>query len=439
MARFFNMKIQNKKIIGVFLLALQFVALVPSSRAEDRPMETRKLLVTAYYSPLPNQSFYIRGNYEADIRLNGRGTNGADGTEVYVGMLAAPKTYPFGTRVNIPGLGVGEVHDRGGAILAHKDYDRIDVWMGHGEEGLARALNWGARVVYGDVYYTAHQIQPGLSFSWVSSKLPASVENKLKNKTAATPQVVSKPEPAPAVTVLQPSAAKPAPEISPEAEREIKRLSKAMDHLSAGLGKDSTGDAVVSLQRMLWELGYYDAYLTGEYDTLTMDAVFAFQLANGVVTSDREAGAGYFGAKTMAAMKSVTNRKMSVLEDYPKEAQVWVPAKRILPEIASLQAPEYSEERQELHFNDIVLNKNVVQEKLVVELDIRDENDQVAVLQKILINGGYLASGLDTGYFGDQTEEAVLKFQIEKGIISSALDAGAGRVGPKTREVLNAI
>ena len=34
-------------------------------------------IVTAYYSPEPNQSIYMRGSYEADMRLNGRGTHGA--------------------------------------------------------------------------------------------------------------------------------------------------------------------------------------------------------------------------------------------------------------------------------------------------------------------------------------------------------------------------
>ncbi|MDH5597400.1 MAG: 3D domain-containing protein, partial [Candidatus Peregrinibacteria bacterium] len=157
--------------------------------------ETRKLLVTAYYSPLPNQTFYIKGSYEADIRLNGRGTNGADGTEVYMGMLAAPKTYPFGTRVSIPGLGVGEVHDRGGAILPYKDYDRIDVWMGHGEEGLSRALNWGARMVYGDVYFTPHQVEPGLSYYSVNPELPGSVEARLtaNSVTLQSPTTIDKP------------------------------------------------------------------------------------------------------------------------------------------------------------------------------------------------------------------------------------------------------
>jgi 3D (Asp-Asp-Asp) domain-containing protein len=180
-----------KKIIAALTLVFQFAILVPATGAESMPMEKRKLLVTAYYSPLPDQDFYIRGSYEADIRLNGRGTNGADGTEVYVGMLAAPRTYPFGTRVSIPGLGVGEVHDRGGAILAGKDYDRIDVWMGHGEEGLARALNWGARVVEGEVYFTAHQVEPGLSFGWVSSTLPEAFVQRLKNKSVKPSNTVS--------------------------------------------------------------------------------------------------------------------------------------------------------------------------------------------------------------------------------------------------------
>jgi len=35
-------------------------------------------------------------------------------------MVAAPKSYAFGTVIVIPGLGVGEVKDRGGAIVANE-------------------------------------------------------------------------------------------------------------------------------------------------------------------------------------------------------------------------------------------------------------------------------------------------------------------------------
>ena len=66
--------------------------------------------------PSPNQPHYFKGTYEKEVRLNGRGTNGADGTQVYPGMIAAPKTFPFGTKMQIPGIGFVAVHDRGGAI-----------------------------------------------------------------------------------------------------------------------------------------------------------------------------------------------------------------------------------------------------------------------------------------------------------------------------------
>ncbi|HRI36868.1 MAG TPA: 3D domain-containing protein [bacterium] len=111
--------------------------------------------MTAYYSPKPDQTLYLRGSYEADIRLNGNGTNGASGKEVFAGMIAAPKTYAFGTRIELSGIGIGIVEDRGGAIVVAGergyDADRIDIWMGEGEEGLIRALTFGKRTVYGRV------------------------------------------------------------------------------------------------------------------------------------------------------------------------------------------------------------------------------------------------------------------------------------------------
>lgn len=415
------------------MVAFQFAVLVPATGAESVPMEKRKLLVTAYYSPLPDQDFYIRGNYEADIRLNGRGTNGADGTEVYIGMLAAPRTYPFGTRVKIPGLGVGEVHDRGGAILAGKDYDRIDVWMGHGEEGLARALNWGARVVEGEVYFTAHQVEPGLSFGWVSSQLPQSFVQKLINNSVKTSTPVSQPTP----------ADQPEPEVQEEVltekeNKEIVRLEQNRTLLAAGLGKDAEGEEVKNLQRMLWDLGYYHGEITGSYDQATIDAVFKFQMEHGVLNGEWDKGAGYFGKRTLEALLSALENKIEILAGYPKEVQVWVPAKKILPEIATLKVPEVAVERQTLNFADELLNKKIVQhERLAVELDLNDRGEEVVKLQNFLISKGHLAAELNTGYFGQKTEAAVLKFQMEQGIADGASAPGAGRVGPQTLAAIN--
>jgi hypothetical protein len=91
-----------KKLLS-WLILLTTVSQSVVVFADDAPMEvgSGKFIVTAYYSPLPNQSYYLKGSYEADLVLNGNGTNGASGKEVYIGMLAAPKKYPFGTKIHL--------------------------------------------------------------------------------------------------------------------------------------------------------------------------------------------------------------------------------------------------------------------------------------------------------------------------------------------------
>lgn len=441
-----------KKITVLALFPLQFLCLTAAAQAQD--VVQKKLLVTAYYSPLPDQTFYIKGSYDADVRLNGRGTNGADGTPVYIGMLAAPKNYPFGTRVKIPGLGVGEVHDRGGAILSGDNYDRIDVWMGHGEEGLARALNWGARTVEGEVYLSPDSIAPGLDFSWVSSQLPSSYVAKLQANTikTTTPEVdlsasildatkeAEKPE---SVTnpILEETKEVKDTVIIPQFKEneEIKRLNQNSLSIVAGLGDGSQGEAVKNLQRMLWDLNYYQGELTGTYDKKTAEAVFNLQKDQGVLQSESDKGAGYFGKKTQAALFSVLEQKIDMLAKYPKQAQAWVPAKILLPQVANLSPPKVIHERQQLNFSGLQLNKKVVQDLplLTSTLSVGAKGDQVTELQKLLILHHYLAEGLATGYFGPKTSEAVLKFQLEKGIFTSSFDEGAGRVEEKTLEALN--
>ena len=119
------------------------------------PSQQQTFIVTAYYSPLLWQAEYYRWSYEADIRLNGRGTNGASGTPVFTGMIAAPKTYAFGTQIFFEWLWLGRVEDRGGAIVEAlvrgQAYDRIDLWVGYGDEWLRRARAWGRREVKGTI------------------------------------------------------------------------------------------------------------------------------------------------------------------------------------------------------------------------------------------------------------------------------------------------
>lgn len=87
---------------GIILSSLMIAPPDTSFAAET----TQTFIVTAYYSPAPGQSFYLKGNYEAEKRLNGNGTHGASGTPVFTGMIAAPKSYDFGTQIFFEGLGV---------------------------------------------------------------------------------------------------------------------------------------------------------------------------------------------------------------------------------------------------------------------------------------------------------------------------------------------
>lgn len=96
---------KNQKQMSAFTKKLQATLLAAAvltqsatsfvEASADGDQEMRTFVVTAYYSPLPDQVRYLRGSYEADIRLNGNGTHGASGKPVYVGMLAAPKHYEF--------------------------------------------------------------------------------------------------------------------------------------------------------------------------------------------------------------------------------------------------------------------------------------------------------------------------------------------------------
>ena len=99
------------KAMTVILLGLALPGLTQASGGTKR-----MFTLTGYYSPLPNQDFYITGDYESEKRLNGQGIQGADGTPVFPGMIAAPKTYRFGTKICLPNFGCGAIHDRGGAI-----------------------------------------------------------------------------------------------------------------------------------------------------------------------------------------------------------------------------------------------------------------------------------------------------------------------------------
>ena len=136
-------------------------------------------IVTAYYSPLPNQKYYLKWNYEAEKRLNWEWIKWASGKWVFSWMLAWPKNYRFWTKIYLEWLWVWAIEDRWWAIVnAWKRgywYDRIDIWVWYWDEWLRRALYWWKRKIKWKIIDSNSKI----TLNYNNLKSPLWVTNKL--------------------------------------------------------------------------------------------------------------------------------------------------------------------------------------------------------------------------------------------------------------------
>lgn len=239
-------------------------------------------VISAYYSPLPCQNKYVTGSYDGDIRLNGGGVRGADGTPVFPGMIAAPRAYDFGTKIYIPGVGITEVHDRGGAIVTAGNrghsFDRLDIWMGYGDNGLQRALNWGKRTVASTVYGPNSDVVVEIVLEGYSSD-----ESDASDCSSVQ-------QGAPTFTDL--------PDVKPS-------IPKPKSEFDGGLSLGMSGNEVFALQGELTKLNFFKGPITGFYGELTKHSVFKFQQSQGLVVEENVSGAGVFGPRTKDRLNEI--------------------------------------------------------------------------------------------------------------------------------------
>lgn len=271
-----------KKIAIICLATLIFNSLAVYGAEEKSGCQKQNFVVTAYYSPTPGQKMYIRWNYQNDVVLNWRWTNWADWSEVYMWMLAWPSSYSFGTKVILPWLWIGTIHDRWWAIVAKSSYHRIDVWMWKWEVWLARALNWWLRFIEWQTCPKSSWLADTLDYTVIPSTLPASIEQRLiaRSSNSFTNQGTY-----------------------------VKSFKKAtidnfkFVHLPSNLWEWDSWDEVIKLQMILQNLWYYTpTLLTWIYDVNTMEAVFQFQRENLVISNSIDQGAWTFGPKTKQAL-----------------------------------------------------------------------------------------------------------------------------------------
>lgn len=137
-----------KKIFSALLIFIFIISFFPEKIFAS---EEKCFVVTAYYSPLPGQDYYMRGTLEKEKILQGNGTHWASGKAVFSWMLAAPKTYAFWTKIYLEWLWVWVVEDRGQAIVQKWERwyrcDRLDVWMWYGDEARERTRLWWVKKV----------------------------------------------------------------------------------------------------------------------------------------------------------------------------------------------------------------------------------------------------------------------------------------------------
>lgn len=208
--------------------------------------EETYFVATAYYSPLPDQSRYITGSYEWDVRLNGEWVTTASWKGVFPGLLAGPANYPFGTKIYFEWYGIWSIEDRGGAIVKAWErwysYDRIDIWMGYGDEGLDRAIRWGKKTIKWKI-------------------------------------------------------------VVPSSSITLKHTESQLWYIwNLRVAPDSEIESVKRLQEIFKKIDLYNGVIDGKYESIKNELI-DYQLKNGIIQSAEEEAAWYFGPKTVAVLR----------------------------------------------------------------------------------------------------------------------------------------
>ncbi|MCB0386507.1 MAG: peptidoglycan-binding protein, partial [Bdellovibrionales bacterium] len=363
---------------------------IPSASANQS--YTRTFVTTAYYSPLPDQSFYVTGSYRGDIILNGNGTNGASGKQVFEGMLAAPKTYGFGTQVQCGDVLSGTIEDRGGAIVpAGQQYskfgvhshDRLDIWAGHGEKGLLAALKWGKRTLTCTVYPSGANLAqfvnlPHADFSPIAQKY-------IRPASSSAPQVVTIPALYKdrlktlgydaddsdhliafqlAHGIIDSKDDKFAGQFGPNTRNKLNEIFYTVDNSTPreGLSEDDVDPDVRTLQQTLNQLGYLKEDPTAIFGPKTKEALIAFQLDHKLIETAAHPAAGYVGPGTITALKELMLKNFLITEDEQKKIAEW---KRIREfDIAKRESIEAANELAEHAPTKIEKSPDEIQELL---------------------------------------------------------------------------
>jgi peptidoglycan hydrolase-like protein with peptidoglycan-binding domain/3D (Asp-Asp-Asp) domain-containing protein len=446
----------NKFIATTLSLVLTFSVLIPAIQTTRASGNLKDFLVTAYYSPLPNQKYYMTGTYKGDIRLNGGGVRAADGTAPYNGMVAAPRTYAYGTKIVCPKYGTGIIHDRGGAILSKGNrgylHDRLDFYAGAGDEGLARALHFGLQVVSCQVdnkslNKVGFKLPDASAFTWArlaaKQKAHSIVSNVKYQKYFDLLKILNYSDSKEEITQFQldqkiisskddQCAGCMGPGTRAQIDSIFQQINQKLPQL--GLYSEDKGDEVRKLQELLVKSGHLTVQPTGYFGNQTSEALTKFQVDHNLIDSSSHRAAGYVGPGTIQSLKTIAAKSFAK----PISATI---ANGNEPQIATIDSNSKSEAIEAVFVvQTIATTTNTTTKKVTPQitknLALESRGEEVIILQNQLYDLGYMHEE-STGYFGWTTAQAVLNYQIKNNIVSSHLSPGAAVLGPKTRSHLN--
>lgn len=246
----------------LWVLSLLLLSWVTLSKVSAAGWETY-FVATAYYSPLPNQINYATGTYAWDIRLNGEWHTTASWNEVFPWLLAWPANYPFGTKIYFEWYWIWVIEDRGGAIVKAWErwysYDRIDIWMWYGDEWLERAKRWWKRTIKGKIVVPSSEVTISFweSQIWSLTKLSVNPEN-------------------------------------------------------------ASFEDVKQVQTIFTKANLYTGEIDGNYESIKNE-IIDFQISTGIINSRDEESAGWYGPKTIAALRERYGNSSDNLVEEPIE------------------------------------------------------------------------------------------------------------------------
>ncbi len=161
------------------------------------------------------------------------------------------------------------------------------------------------------------------------------------------------------------------------------------DTTSSVMKVGTYGDNVTELQLRLTELGFYNGDITGYFGEQTEAAYVRFQKAAGVYVD------GIAGESDLEILYSDSAPTGSIVQ---------------------LGASNNSDNAQE-ESSDV---ETTTEAETSTNFSTGDYHDEVYNIQSQLINLGYFNDDA-TGYYGELTEEAVINFQNENGLISTGV------------------